>query len=167
MWISKRRAKATVAAVAAAVALIAAIAPASASGRPQSVRIDETTYFDTYPFSGPFTSTGGVICRSGTAQNGPETYDFTDPGSERYIHVAVVTTFTCADDRGTPKDEAGAFRIGRQIFIDLDARTETFDWVVEDGGTGPYTTLRGGGAGHTDFLPDPDHIGHFYGFLSD
>jgi hypothetical protein len=166
MRTSKRVAGAIAAIVTATLALSTVIVPVGASGRPQPVRIDETTYFDSYPFTGPFSSTGGLICRYGTAQNGPESFDFLDPGSERDIHIAVVTTFTCADDRGSPKDEGGTFRIGRQIFIDLDARTEAFSWVVEGGGTGAYKELRGGGAGVTDFLPDPNHISHFQGFLS-
>jgi hypothetical protein len=90
---------------------------------------------------GPFTASGpavdaGLVCPAG------DTIDNDVPSaagyqSERGANLLIVKHFSCTD-------ESGDFWIKLQVR--LDARGDTFVWVIVDG-TGHYERLRGTGSG--------------------
>ena len=81
-----------------------------------------------------FTTTGGVLCESGTA----ETFGFQFAGGPRTGTFHLFKTLTCDDGSGT-------FTIGVEAKVIFGAPTDSGGWWVV-GGTDDYSTLRGGGS---------------------
>jgi len=126
-------------------AMLLVAAPASAA--PVKSTITVTSIFGAPE---PFTTTGGVLCESGTA-----TTDFDHfGGGPRAGTFHLTKTLTCDDGSGT-------FTILVQAKVIFGAPTDSGGWAVI-GGTGDYENLHGGGSLVGTYFFDPDGITDVY-----
>jgi len=160
-----RRARAILGVLAASLALVVVTGPVAAAS-PHPVRIvSHVTFNPDGPNFGDFAVSGsavddGLICASGTfVDTGIRFAGFqADHSGRTVVQLQVHKTFTC-------DGEGGTFFVKMQIQADFDTGLETFTWVVQ-GGTGPYSNLRGSGSGST--VRDDDGNGNtntYTGFL--
>lgn len=162
MRISDRRHRALVALLGALLAVMTAIVPVALAGSAKPVSIEITAYFDVFPFSGPFTATGDVICDSGTAEDIPDSFVGGGFPSNQVIQIQLTKRLTCDDGSGT-------ILIASTFHVDLETG-ETSTWHIA-GGTGDYVNLHGSGTGVTENRYDPDrgdyHLSYMTGRLVD
>ena len=134
-----------------ALALVAALAlaaPVHAAGA-TAVEIEVTGVF-----GGPetFTTTGGVLCPSGTATTEISHFGGSDHSAAGSFHGE--KTLVCADGSGT-------FTITFDAATVYGSPQDQGGWHVV-GGTGAYETLRGGGNLVGTYIPD-GIVDHFTG----
>ena len=133
---------ARIAAVMALATMLLAAAPASAA--PVVSTITVSSFFPD-PVE-PFTTTGGVLCDSGTALTDFDHFG----GGPRAGPFHLTKTLTCDDGSGT-------FTIRVEAKVIFGAPTDNGGWAVM-GGTGDYENLHGGGSIVGTYVFDPDGI---------
>jgi hypothetical protein len=122
-----------------ATAAIALLLVAPATG----LAAGETTItIEVHGFVETFTATGGVVCASGTATTDFD--HFGGGGAAGSFHLT--KTLTCADG-------SGSFTILVNAATVFGSPTDQGGWAVV-GGTGAYTTLKGGGNLVGTYIPD-------------
>jgi len=122
----------------AALAATLVLAASAGAGPPASVTITVNTTFGS---PGTFTTTGGVLCPSGT------TTDATDVSGRGQVgNFHDLKTFTCDDDSGT-------FTLHIEAHHVFGAPTDSGSWSIADG-TGAYAGLQGSGTFVGTYSPE-------------
>lgn len=134
------------------LAVIAAVAmaiAASASATPgTAVTISNTVSFDENPEPDPFTSSGGIVCASGTSTHLFAVPPLVVAGGQSGFRAQILVGkhFVCEDGSGT-------FDLLLRVTLDFGTEDTYGTWSVVRG-TGDYDKLHGGGKIAGDRLPD-------------